>query len=97
MFGNKALIETAPYVPAPDERLAMASAVSGYARNQFLAAAFDLENAADQLDTLAFDVQGELDALTDVLTAAINDADANRRSARSIRNLVEGEPVLTLF
>lgn len=83
--------------PSLEDRLLEAQLLSKDARSQFLAAALDLESTANELDILAADTQKELDRLTDILTAAIEDSDASRRVAKNLRNLVEAESDLTLF
>lgn len=99
MFTRKnPVIETpAPVEPSLVERFNSASAVAGYARSNFLLAALSLEEAANELDILSQDTQNQLDWLTEILTNAIEDSDANRATAKRLRNLVEGDSDLTLF
>lgn len=98
MFGPKPLDLPAILVePTFEERLSAQRLAAGDARSQFLIAALTLEASANELDILATDTQKELDSLTDILTAAIEDSDKNRASARKLRHLVEATDDLTLF
>ena len=72
MFKSKlpdVVYTTAPPAPSLEDRLLSAQLLSSDARSAFLTAAMDLEETANELDTLALDTQNQLDRLVDIVTA----------------------------
>lgn len=81
--------------PSFADRLISAQLLSTDAKTAFIEAAEDLETTGDELDILAQDTQNEIDRLTGIRQAAIEDSDKSRAIARNLRALVN--PDLTLF
>lgn len=84
-----------PEEPSFEDRYNGAAAVAGFARLSFLNAADDLDETADNLASLATDVQDEIDRLNDLLVVVSDESSDARNAARNLRGLVA--PALSLF
>lgn len=81
--------------PGFEDRYNRASVTATSARHLFLAAADDLDEAADDLASLATDVQDEIDRLTSLLESVSEESQDARNAASNLRGLLA--PALTLF